>query len=1116
MGSVTKALETVVAADDAAGATLIGMVVYDYLTDQAEQVRPDLERVLGAWALDRVGVAKRHLGRSYVEKAAGGEYPADDVHTAAQWLAGLEAYVVDAVSKEEINFEGWARRNVRRDNRGRFARDLAGAGTPDPRARQANAPERLAPNVRPLLNNWDNMEPPAQERLAAHQGQWEQAGQVLAQMSQAFKDRSGIEAVLTVQKPGGQIDEIVFPLDKVKGRQLPEKVGVEWDVNETGLAVSLQAGRDASPETEKRIAAFNTLGTIGGTALQRLAEVEPSRWQSLATDLTPVSGEGDSSKLTRFFNQLSAGGRVLSQITGQERLGEWTQFVGSMGPQAEQVLGPYVQRAAYRYRGTEKTPDRELTGLLRNSPMLTTVREVNSRNLSGGSLDMQSRADVTAAYLATKLPKDPILRRLSEAAGNVLPSQGVLFDADGNVVSQAVGYADDHYLPFDLKGLAQVRGGQYVRTRMMGGPTAEDIYAAVHTGARMLTVVSPSGVYSLEFDPAFRGARAGSDKARQMYDRYIKILDAVKGSGLYLQDIDSVTRNTIINDANRAYPGNDDTSVEMRDTLIQRRINQARLAAMNVDENDIQALQREARESLGIEPGAQMRPAVARQYEDVLDDLIERKRSESVRQLSLNGEGYAVALQTLQQQFPYFLKPVRFKDYGEFRNELLRPERMAAAPGARYATDSGYVGPGGLRAGSVRSGFFNYQGTDLRPKNPRAATTTATSAGAAPTPDSGAAPAATATASAAAVERAPDAAVPPGGVWDRLRKVAPMLERRRNEEVGALYRSIGAIPLERRPGGMEVTNMALEDIAGTGPNDDPALARWFLSQTASGMQQALSTKSPVLYERLLPVLQDTDVMSAAFTSILATDGDGQDFFESGGTIAGRSNMRDAVGWIAETAARIADYEYMTDPFTTVKGGEERLFHTGSKPQGFEDLTGISSQQAFDEAVKNDPALYEEMARLVVADGRTLSLGDVAQRASRKVSALRDAKRVQPALIEGDIDAFGAAGIDERAMRTALLLDEDEDTQDAVQAMNVDDQALLTQRAWTAYQVGRSFDDDFLGASRLGSDASPKEEGPWTPLRPVRKQALTDPLALAKATGIPNLMIPAYLLESSTP
>ena len=808
MGTVTKALQNVVAADDAAGATLIGMVVYDYLADQAEAVRPELERVLGAWALDRVGVAKRQLGRSYVEKAAGGQYPADDVHRAAQWLSGLEAYIVDAitVSKESLTYEGWARRNVRRDEKGRFARDLAGAGTPNVQARTRNAPEKVAPNVRAMMENWEQLEAPMRERMSVHQGQWEQAGDLLAQMSSAFRnqDRSQIDAVITLRKPSGQIDEIVFPLDKMKDNRLPEKVGVEWDVNEDGLSVSMQAGRNAPEDLANRLAAFNTLGTVGGTALQRLAEVEPARWKSFATSLGMPNDEAtaDQSGLTRFFNQLSAGGRVLAQISGQERMGEWAQFVGSMGPQAETVLGPYVQRAAYRYRGTEKTPDRELMGMLRNSPMLDKVREINSRTLSGGSLDMQSRADVTAAYLATKLPKDPILRRLSEAAGNVLPSQGVLFDADGNVVSQAVGYADDHYLPFDLKGLGSLRGGHYVRSRMMGGPTAEDVYAAVHTGARMLTVVSPSGVYSLEFDPTFRGARAGSDKARQMYDRYIKILDAVKGSGLYLQDIDATTRNTIINDANRAYPGEDETSREMRETLIARRTNQARLLAMNVDTKDIEDLQREARESLGIGPEDAMRPAVARQYEDVLEDLIERKRSENVRRLSLNGEGYAVALQTLQQQFPYFLKPVRFKDYGEFRDELVRPFGGRAASGARFATDSGYVGPGGLRPAAAGTGFYDYQGLDRRTKRdirdgvrtPRAETpATGGATGGTTTPEQPAAN--TTTTTTATVERAPDEAVPPGGVWDRLRKVSPMLERRRNEEIGNLFRGLGAIPL---------------------------------------------------------------------------------------------------------------------------------------------------------------------------------------------------------------------------------------------------------------------------------------------------------------------------------
>jgi hypothetical protein len=40
----------------------------------------------------------------------------------------------------------------------------------------------------------------------------------------------------------------------------------------------------------------------------------------------------------------------------------------------------------------------------------------------------------------------------------------VIIDADGDVVSQAVGFSDDHYLPFDLANLTRLRGGQYVRT----------------------------------------------------------------------------------------------------------------------------------------------------------------------------------------------------------------------------------------------------------------------------------------------------------------------------------------------------------------------------------------------------------------------------------------------------------------------------------------------------------------------------------------------------------------------------------------------------------------------------------------------------------------------------
>jgi len=148
MGAVTKALAAAVEADDAAGAELIGMVIYDYLADQAEEVRDDLNSLYGAWSLDRIGAAKRYLGRSYVEKTANGEYPDESVHQHAEWLAGLEKYVLDATVSKAESYEQWARRRVNRDSKGRFARDFTGVSPRNVVERKASGTDRLAPSVR--------------------------------------------------------------------------------------------------------------------------------------------------------------------------------------------------------------------------------------------------------------------------------------------------------------------------------------------------------------------------------------------------------------------------------------------------------------------------------------------------------------------------------------------------------------------------------------------------------------------------------------------------------------------------------------------------------------------------------------------------------------------------------------------------------------------------------------------------------------------------------------------------------------------------------------------------------------------------------------------------------
>ena len=80
---------------------------------------------------------------------------------------------------------------------------------------------------------------------------------------------------------------------------------------------------------------------------------------------------------------------------------------------------------------------------------------------------------------ARSCPAQAALYNLQLASGNTPPSEGVIINANGQIVTQAVGYGDDHYLPFNLKNLKALKGGEYIRTRSVGGLTSEDIYTGL-------------------------------------------------------------------------------------------------------------------------------------------------------------------------------------------------------------------------------------------------------------------------------------------------------------------------------------------------------------------------------------------------------------------------------------------------------------------------------------------------------------------------------------------------------------------------------------------------------------------------------------------------------------
>lgn len=105
------------------------------------------------------------------------------------------------------------------------------------------------------------------------------------------------------------------------------------------------------------------------------------------------------------------------------------------------------------------------------------------------------------------------------------PSEGFLIDKDGNVLVHGVGRGNDHFLPFNSKHLKRMReeeGAEYVRRRMYGGPTSEDLHAAMMMGVDRLTVISNVGEFTVELKKRSHGLKM---EHMQVLSRFQNILD---------------------------------------------------------------------------------------------------------------------------------------------------------------------------------------------------------------------------------------------------------------------------------------------------------------------------------------------------------------------------------------------------------------------------------------------------------------------------------------------------------------------------------------------------------------------------------------------------------------
>jgi len=1103
---ILDVFEKVVKADDSAGAAFIDAVIYDYLSDQASAVRKDLVGVISLASMDRIQLAKRQLGQQYVATMVDGHYPNQETFGKhAEWLSGLETYVT-AVSKdlEWMTFMGGRReqRDVERDARGRFARKSNSSPVKlDQRAAEYDrGSKRMAPAVRSSIDAHGGLQQmmsqdneTARTEAERIQGDYEAVSRVAGDFKRALKGADAKEVEVEVMFLEGDPNnpDVVsrrFTLDQFQNGELPD--GLDFGTGRKPFAMQVQSKRGASDRTQRVVGAYNLMGEQGGAALASLAGVDDDRLnaltQSLGMDTTP-----DASGLTRFFNQLRAGGNVLAQVSGQEKLGEAVAFVGSVGPQAEKVLGPYAQRTAYRYRGTETSPSQELMSQMKevNSPkvaqtlyagdgtQITPTDPVTSmaRGVGGMLLDkdsavMQARGDVASATLAQTLPKDPMTARLSELSGQVLPSQGVLIDADGKVVSQSVGVIDDHYLPFDLMNLNDLNGGQYARTRMSGGLTGEDILTSAFYGARQAQVVSPSGVFTLEFAPSFRGGRSFM-RAKEMQDRYLKILDAVDNSDQYLLDISPTEKQRIKNEVrDMGFTGEEAKVAE------EERIDAARRSQSQLTAEDEEMARTKVMSDMGLTDERQITAngQTARAFEEQYSDEIDRIRSLKANKLRLNGEGYHMALQTLQQQFPYFIERVSYRSLNDFAR--VANLQGTTPKGRMYASDSGYAKPGSLRAQSVRSGFYERGPLQPPPKRlpgerGRAQAAAETAAAATPVAAEIAPPAGGTEQESAAAPAAPVAPVAPDakvGVSTRLNAKSKVLEETMAQAYNNLAGQIGAAGFDNPNLDGMSTDIAMSQSSNVA-------AAWLLTRDPKTLASLFANRDAGFH--VASILSDRNAVEEGLGMVaFGTSADGRDFWAKGGKIGDQDvpagDLEASLDWVQRTAQTAADAFLMQHPF--VQGSDPMHGAKGNAivPQANPQMAAISNVKQLQDFASGHPDMWEDARSLMLRNGSSYrSLGEIglsAQAKAKNLAKLAEFQQSLPADAKNS-DVIDRAGSKEKLVAMLSTFSDPAEVETAVDEANdagpdglvalarsvkVPDEGRRLQNAWSLAMTTR--------------------------------------------------------------